>query len=313
VKFPFVAAFLLGLSVLPGRAVNIVLDYSFDSNNFFATNPAARTDLEAAAGFYDSLLTDTLTAITPGGSDSWTAKFFNPSTGEDAVLENLTLATNEIRIFVGAGSLSEETLGHGGFGGFSGGGSQEFINSILARGQSGALASPKTDFGPWGGSIEFNLTANWYFDSDPSTTEAFSGQNDFYSVALHELGHVLGIGTSASWFALDSDGAFTGPASTAAYGGAVPLDEHGAHWAPGTMSTIYGTEVPQDASMDPSLATGTRKYLTALDVAGLSDVGWTIAVPEPATTLLLLSAIPLLLAFRRQPIRRLRRWRLFCR
>jgi len=293
--------------------VDIVLDYSFDTNNFFTANPAAKTDLEAAASFYDSLLTDTLSAITPGGSDSWTAKFFNPSTGEDEVLENLTLATNEIRIFVGAGSLSEETLGHGGFGGFSIGGSQEFINAILARGQSGALTNPKTDFGPWGGSIEFNLTSDWYFDSDPGTTEAFAGQNDFYSVALHELGHVLGIGTSDSWFALDSNGVFTGAASVAVYGSAVPLDEHGAHWDLGTMSTIYGTEVAQDAAMDPSLATGTRKYLTALDIAGLSDVGWTIAVPEPATTLLLLSTIPLLLASRRQTIRRLRRWRLFCK
>lgn len=278
------------LSAATARAITIQFDYSFDTSNFFTSNPTAKTDLEAAAQFFDTHLTDTLTAISPDSSNTWTAKFFNPSTGVSASVDNLSIAQNEIVVYVGAEDLGSGVLGEGGPGGFSS--SQSFFETVEARGQSGALDSPPTDFGPWGGSVSFGTNVNWYFDTNPSTTEAFGTQSDFYSVALHELGHVLGIGTAGSWSTDVSGTNFIGPASEAAFGGPVPLDNLSSHWADGTMSTIYGTSTSQEAAMSPALTDGTRKVFTTLDIAGLQDVGWTLAaVPEPPTVWLAAAAL----------------------
>jgi len=51
----------------------------------------------------------------------------------------------------------------------------------------------------------------------------------------------------------------------------------------GTESTIRGTDIVQEAALDPSITLGTRKLFTDLDVAVLEDLGWNIAelvVPE---------------------------------
>ena len=42
------------------------------------------------------------------------------------------------------------------------------------------------------------------------------------------------------------------------------------------MSKILGTNTVQEAAMDPTITQGTRKRLTALDAAALTDVGWTV-------------------------------------
>ena len=68
------------------------------------------------------------------------------------------------------------------------------------------------------------------------------------------------------------------------------------HIAEGTVSTIIGTLIPQEAVMDPTLTNGERKLLTALDVAFLKDIGWQV-VPEPASWVLALVAGGVLLAF----------------
>jgi hypothetical protein len=240
----------------------------------------AQADLQAAANVLTGRLTDSLSALTPGGQNSWSATFSNPATGSQQSVNNPSVSANTIVIYVGARNLGASTLGLGGFGGFSASGAQSWADLISKRGQTGA---PTTDFGPWGGSISFNNTASWYFDSDPSTVDVPGGQSDFYSVALHELGHVLGIGTATSWNNQISGGQFTGAASAAAHGGTpVPLDASGGHWANGTTSTLPGTSTLQDAAMDPSLTVGTRKNFTDLDFAGLTDVGWQVTpVPEP--------------------------------
>ena len=66
-------------------AINLVLDYSFDANNFFdpntANGAAARAALEAAASVFEARIFDSLDAITPSGSNTWTAQFLNPATG----------------------------------------------------------------------------------------------------------------------------------------------------------------------------------------------------------------------------------------
>lgn len=62
----------------------------------------------------------------------------------------------------------------------------------LTLGVQGALA---TDLVPQGGSIAFDSSTSWSFVADTGTTEQFSG-SDFFSVALHEPGHLLGFDLS---------------------------------------------------------------------------------------------------------------------
>jgi hypothetical protein len=47
------------------------------------------------------------------------------------------------------------------------------------------------------------------------------------------------------------------------------------HWANGTNDN------GRETAMDPSLASGTRKLLTQLDLAALTDIGWVIGPPPP--------------------------------
>ncbi|KAA3650363.1 MAG: PEP-CTERM sorting domain-containing protein, partial [Proteobacteria bacterium] len=128
-------------------------------------------------------------------------------------------------------------------------------------------------------------------DDDVSTVESFSSF-DFYSVVIHELGHVLGIGTSAPWTNQRAGLSFTGAAAMASYGGPVPLDDAG-HLLKSIDSTFMGAL--QEPALTPSITAGQRKYFTDLDWALLSDVGWQVAaVPEPETWAMLLAGLGLI-------------------
>jgi hypothetical protein len=287
-------------------AVTLQFDYSLDSSGFF-TPPARRSVLEAAGGYFASLLIDTLSAITPGGSNQFTATLFNPTTLQTVNLTNYAVPADTVVVFVGASSaLGATTLGFGGPGGFSVSGTQAFVDNVFSRGQgSNAFVAGATEAAPWGGSLSFSSTAAWYFDPDVATDEAFGG-NDFYSVALHELGHLLGLGISNSWSTFVAGGLFIGAKAVAAQGGAIAVS--GAHWLDGTTSLVNGRT--QEAAMDPTLAVGTRKRFTALDVAALDDIGWDIApppvAPTPVPTLPSALLIPLLLLVTSSASRRLR-------
>lgn len=257
---------LLEDRVMPALAIQV--DYSFDSSGFFASS-SRRDLLEQAANSLASRLNDSLTAIVPGGINSWTAQFPNPATGATSSISNLVVPANTLIVYVGGRELGGSTLARGGFGGWSASGSSPWFNTIEGRGQSGAIANPATDFATWGGSIAFDsVGTNWFFGT--SAGGLTSGQSDFYSVAVHELGHLLGIGTADSWFRYVSGTSFSGPNSVARFGGVVSLQSGGGHWAEGT------TDAGREAALDPTLTTGTRKTYTELDYAGLRDVGWQV-------------------------------------
>jgi hypothetical protein len=254
---------VLRLETLEARevpAILIQLDYSRDTSGFF-NNSEARATLEQVASELGNSLNANLAAITPGGGNTWTATFFDPATGGQKSISNLVVGANTIKVFVGARTLGGSEAGFGGYGGYSINGSQAWMNTVETRGHSG--------FSPWGGSITFDSSINWHFGS--STSGLNSSKLDFYSVAAHELGHVLGIGTAPEWDNLVSGGTFHGSSAMNVYGGAVPVSPAGDHWANGV--TING----QAVSLDPSLMYGQRVGFTSLDSAALRDLGWNAA------------------------------------
>jgi len=279
-----VAGLLLCLCIsCPAPGLTIQFNYDYDTPGFFnpAVNPnaaQARATLENAGRNYE-MFTDSLLPIVPGGGDTWTAGFTNPATGDGVFLPGLVVPADTMIVFVGARNLGSTVLGEGGPGNRSVSGTPDWVNTVLARGQAGALLDPRQDFGPWGGSITFGKDITWNYDlaSGPA-----GGQNDFFSTCLHELAHVLGFGTTGSWTRLVQSGnhTFLGPASESLYGGPVPLYGDNAHWASGTQG-LSGGQV-QQAEMTPSITIGTRKRLTTLDLAGLVDLGWQMPVTGDA-------------------------------
>ena len=289
------------------HGVSINIDYTYDSLNFFgAGNPdgsaagqQARDSLEEAATYFSNLLDDSFsTIVTPPDFYSqqfngiatwnWTLNFNDPSSNVSRTLTNQTIPADEYRVYAGARNISGTTLGIGGPGGWdiSTGGNggrftsgeinqvnqitDDFFDTVELRGEL-------TGFANWGGAVTFDTPGtNWHYNHNSMST---FGTSDFFSVALHEIGHAVGLGTSDEWNSLVSGSNFTGSASVAEHGGLVPLDCGGGcgHWAENTMSTVNGES--QKAAMDPSVTDGTRKLFTDLDLAGLEDIGWTVSAP----------------------------------
>jgi hypothetical protein len=268
-------------------AIQFVFDYSLDGSGFF-TNPQARAILDEAGQLLGARLNDSLTAIVPGGGDTWTASVDNPTTGVPVALSNLTIPANTLLVFAGGRNYQHTSVGEGGYGGLTGIGSSAWLDTIHSRGQAGALAAPPTAFAPWGGFVSFDTTTSWSF-GDASTPPG-QRQFDFLSVALHELGHILGIGTAPSWQVHVGAGRFYGPAADAEFGGVVPVDSGAHHWAVGTLD--HGVE----PDMTPSIAAGQRKLFTPLDWAALQDIGWQVlpAAPVvPITTAPVVASLPI--------------------
>ncbi len=285
-------------------SLTINFDYSRDTSTFFdagtTDGATARATLAKAGGDLAGVFCDDLTGITPGGGNVWNAVFSDPSTGVSVLESNLVVAADTLTVFVGARLLNTGVLGRGGPGGFQGlgGGSADFYNSIYARGQGAgdfdSTYGPSAyDFGPWGGSLAIDLDTNWNLDY--ADDMEFS-EYDLYSVAVHELAHIFGVGLAKSWLNQeDGAGEFDGPNAVAEYGSPVPMLANFSHWDYDTMSTVYPDGVAQEAAMDPNIANNQRKFLTDLDVAGLVDMGWT-EVPEPSTVIMLCSAAIVVLA-----------------
>lgn len=272
---------LSALVTVPGSGFAFVITIDYSEDGGFFGDPTRRDTLEAAAGFFEGIITDDLLEIDinsgPPGVNTWTGSFSNPGTGDPDSVTDRPIAADTIIVYAGGRDLGGGTLGSAGPGGFSASGTQTFVDTVRNRGEVGLTIGPgATEVAPWGGSVAFNDTTNWFFDTDPSTDEPFSGF-DFFSVALHEFGHVLGMGIVDSWDELVVGGIFTGTEAVAVRGGGGPIlvTGGGGHWAAGTQGGVGGAG--PEAAMDPDIGTSTRKRFTPLDIAGLDDIGWDIA------------------------------------
>jgi MYXO-CTERM domain-containing protein len=293
------AALLSALMVaafwLPSGAqaqIDIVFDYSYDSGFFADANRKAILEM-AASDIEARLVDETFGAITPTGSNTWTLSFSNP--GDDSArvsLNNLNLAANTLKIYVGGTNLgSLGPLGFADFGlGFSG--NSAWFNQFDAR-------NSNTNYDPLGGGITFNSAANWYFGASEAAQP--SAQYDFYSVAAHEIFHILGFGQGAAYAAdLSADGkTFAGANVVSLVGAPVIVDwinNDRAHW---DQEVTFGGQSPL---MVPALVNGQRNAPTELDYAVLRDIGYNVtsAVPEPATWWMALLGVAALGARRRR-------------
>jgi hypothetical protein len=280
---------LLLLHPQPAAAINFVFDYSYAGGTFL-TDPTVQALLNSAAAQYTPF-TDNLARIDPadfGAPNTWSARIEDPTTGSYPTdIVDLVVPEDTLIIYVGAMELGGTTAGSAAPGGWTIAYSDPaWLDTVDFRGQTGEPTG--TDYGPWGGYISFDTTTNWNLAAGlPAFDEV-----DFLSVAVHELGHIMGIGPSPSWQAQVNFGTheFTGTEAVNIYGSNVPLETDDSHF----LDNLPG--VPEPA-LDPVISTGARKLLTTLDYAAFADIGWDVPLallPEPNTGLLLASAVLLL-------------------
>ena len=282
------------------RAVEIEIDYTFDTAGFFE-QPGSREALRAVCDIYEGLIPDSLARIRPADffRSSWSANVRRPDTVGFANLGNITIPQDTVILFAGARPL--EIAGEAGGTEYTAQGSQAWIDRIIGRGRSGALADPETAFSPWGGMVAFDLSRTWNFATDGPGGQ--TAATDFVPIALNLVAHILGIGLSDAWDNQISQDTFFGENAISAFGAPVPLSSDLTNWRDdGVCLPPLGHEIgnplnilsptvrmfgnpggiDQQALLDPFICNigETLKVLTELDTAALEDIGWTIILPE---------------------------------
>lgn len=264
--------------------MQIKFDYRFDTNGFFTEERKAALNL--AGDIWSILLQDDFAPVPVGAE--FTVK--NPQTGTDETIV-LEEAIDDLVIFVGASSEPFDGVGVG--------------NAVSETGELNSLAQAQydgvnlqgdifqrrisnnfrqkgavTDFEPWVGTISFatNPTPEWDFSLSDPNLDRF----DFVSIALHEIGHILGVGTAPIFEVLGSGGAFDGVnAREVNDDNPIPLDANLGHIDEGFKDN--------KVLLDSILKAG-RQSPTETDLAVLADIGYEIAgftkqgeLPEIAT------------------------------
>lgn len=250
----------------PPVFLNIVFDYRFDETGFF--RPERRAVIEEAAATWGRLIADDLPSIPPG-TPLLTRNPSDPAAPSLDVLADGEI--DDIVIFVATADL-------GSIGGTT---ARAFPTAQLQVGDE-SLQTELTErydgdaFQPWSGWIAFDQNELWYADEDVDTVGDLPSQGtDLYSTALHEIGHILGVGTSGAFARhVDDEGAFTGPTAVATFGDVIPLSGNETHLDDGVLHD------DEPVLMNVTDPPGTRTRPTELDLAILEDLGWTLVADE---------------------------------
>jgi hypothetical protein len=299
--------------------INIVFDYTYDTNNFFTAE--RRATLEQAATVFETRVFDTLDAIksTPGGN-SIALNLFN----DTAIVENANIAKNELRIYVNSSNSQGLNYREGlpvstASGQMAVDGDVAYTDAAWKRGQTGW---PESDVGTWGGTMTFTGNVSWYADSNVNTTESFAGQWDLYSVALKGLTEIMGISGSgidtAYMNQLNPSKLFNGAHAKEEYGVRTPrgnltpvptekTDRAGALRLASNIKgdlTLNGVDTEQLALLAWGLSMGERRHMTELDWAVMDDIGWDVTgftvmpetppIPEPQSWAMLAAGLGLI-------------------
>jgi hypothetical protein len=261
----FYLVILLLNAGLQSFAFHIAFDYTYDTNGFFAATER-RITLQQAASVFETRIQTVLEPITPANGNQWTLSFTDPGSGLKTVVTNLTLLENTVRIFISAGDLGSNHLGFSDFG-YTYAGNSEWLSLFHRR-------INLTNYNIIGGVISFNSTLDWHFETNFMALGTITtNQYDFYSVAVHELGHLMGI-TKKGMEGHSTNDAFIGPTVTNLFEGPVPLTSD-YHIQPNTRyrgNTLI---------MVPVISPGNRRIFTEIEFAILSDIGYAVSnVPE---------------------------------
>jgi hypothetical protein len=309
------------------RAINITISYQYDTNNFFNTQQK-KDVLQAAASRFSSVITESLTAesLLDNNVDGRIG-FTHPGTGlQHEISAAASTASDFLVTNAGAGPANEYrgpwSIGASEWILYAGGrnltsaaeggtGTGTNLTTVFSDGGShinrGFRATGTVQNLPvWGGVISFDTMGTaWHFD--PNTTPG-AGTIDFYSIALHEIGHALGLSAaSTDWDILKSGSNFQGAETIAAYnadnGTSVSsinqVSSTNRHWQDGVydsrifangdpkLNSTVGLAGMQDLLMEPTAnftASVKRFELTNVDVAALRDLGWStlpqLAAPD---------------------------------
>lgn len=293
-------------------SLEIVFDYSYDTNNFFdeINHPERRIALEHAADYF-TRFRDNLAPITPsqemnlhqvyfsdpdnysGPFDVYSTSFKHPASGATVFGTGIAVPENTIVVYAGGRDIEGSTLGRGGAGTTFNFIIEPFETHLKARGQ-GAISDVQgvtaTETSLWGGSLTFDThnpsgdPREWYFGTSGTPP---LGQKDFVSVALHEIGHLLGFSHQSppavinAYTNLTIGGAFTGASSMALNNGnPIPLSGDLSHFAEDLTSPVgdpNGTPTVMDPTLNSLNNQSEVKRMTELDYAVFDDIGWDIA------------------------------------
>lgn len=248
------------------RPFNVEFDYRFDTIGWFT--PEKKAALEAAADFWENAIQDDFIDTFPGLRVPF---IFNPETNARIDDFAINRTVDDLVVFVGARDLGFPL------------GVATPVGDLLGEGyfsfQFDYLGS---DFQPWLGTVTFNRSTNFFVDTTPETRNDIpASQYDFINTTIHELGHVLGIGSALAYLnQINLAGtAFIGENArrlTSNLGIPVTTDF-------GHVQTNFTTSASGTPTMTPFSWLGNRLLPTIFDLAIFDDIGYQVNYSAAST------------------------------